>query len=731
MSLLSAQFNRTWNLAGTWLLSARGETITVLVLLTTHAGLLAYSATRHSPTHLEPAFLAAGISHWQFGRFELYRVNPPLVRMVAALPVLAVGCETDWSQFYDGPGSRAEFSAGVAWIKANGTQSIPLFFYARWACIPFSLIGGYFAYRWANELYGNGAGVVTLFIWTFEPNMLAHAEFITPDCACWAFGVLAGYTFWRWLKMPTWTRAGLAGLSLGLAELSKLSWLILFGLWPVLWLTWRWLEIKKGENPESRVAIRAASAPRLFANTQSLTSNASTSNPRPTAIDPRPRLRQLIAILLLAVYLLNLGYAFDGFGTRLKDFQFVSTTLTGLDESGQPGNRFRDTWLGQLPLPVPKQYVLGFDSQKKDFEEFHHSSYLRGEWKQGGWWYYYLYGLWVKVPCGLWLLFSAILVSRICRATRPVLWRDELVLLVPAVVLLVVVSAQTEFNIHLRYVYPTLALTTIFLGQSVGWSINQGTVATLFRTGMLGYFALSSLLVYPHHLAYFNEFVSGPKNECRHLLGNSLEWGQDLLLVGDAMQPANVRQQKYVLRQPNERTYLPEPLEMAVTPNRRTCPKHILNPSCFRWLFRSDITTYLSGCGSHRDGVPANNPTIQSDSRSVICSEAPSDFGIVDPSNSPQLHHAFRLDNVSQEHIRIQVQMGWACMLSDSPPDSLHHRGQSAHLDGTRVLCGHEEVETRKTRLTCNLSESVRRHAAALSIQFESVLADVPRQNEL
>ncbi len=527
----------------------------MLVLLCTHAGLIAYSATRHSPTFMEPAFLASGISHWQFGRFELYRVNPPLVRMVAALPVLAVGCETDWNQFYDGPGSRSEFGVGATFIKANGPRSIPLFFYARWACIPFSLVGAYFAYRWARELYGNGAGLVTLFIWSFEPNLLAHAELITSDCACWSFGVLAGYLFWRWLKRPTWTGAGLAGLSLGLAELSKMSWLILFGLWPALWLTWRWLETRKVESPES--------------GNESQTTLTAQSVPQPPAI-------QLAAILLLAVYVLNLGYAFDGFGSRLKDFTFVSTTLTGLDKVGQPGNRFRDSWLGQIPVPLPKQYVLGFDTQKKDLEDFYQPSYLRGEWKLGGWWYYYLYGLWVKVPCGLWLLFAAIIVSRTCRRTRPVPWRDELVLLVPAIALLVVVSAQTEFNIHLRYVYPSLALTTIFLGQSFGWSTHRGTFAALFRTGILGYFALSGLLVYPHHLAYFNEFVGGPKNGYQHLLGSSFDWGQDCLLVRDAMQSAERRHQKCVLWRPNIDSFSPEALGVAVA----TTPEQCHNCDC-------------------------------------------------------------------------------------------------------------------------------------------------------
>ncbi len=57
-------------------------------LLAIHAGLLAYGAAVHSPSIDEVGHLAAGLSHWQLGRFDLYHVNPPLVRMVAAVPVL-------------------------------------------------------------------------------------------------------------------------------------------------------------------------------------------------------------------------------------------------------------------------------------------------------------------------------------------------------------------------------------------------------------------------------------------------------------------------------------------------------------------------------------------------------------------------------------------------------------------------------------------------------------------
>jgi hypothetical protein len=519
----------------------------VLLLLATQAGLLAYSATQHSPTHLEPAFLVSGISHWEFGRYELYRVNPPLVRMIAALPVLAVGYKMDWSRFYDGPGSRAEFPLGDDFIKANGSASIPLFFYARWACIPFNLIGAYFAYRWARELYNcTAAGLVTLTLYVFEPNLLAHGELITPDGACTAFGIMAGYAFWRWLKRPTWLAAGRAGLALGVAELTKMSWLILFGLWPFLWITWRWLDGKVENQETSGKNQREA---------RSGGGNAESAKPAGCA----PSVPQLATILLLAIHVINSAYVFDGFGTRLGNFQFVSRLLTGHDKAGTAGNRFRETWASTIPVPLPRQYVLGFDSQKKDLEDFPRKSYLRGEWKDGGWWYYYVYGLLVKVPCGTWGIFLLVALTRLCTRTRPASWRDELVLLLPAVTLLTAVSSQTEFNIHLRYVFPSLGLCLIFLGQfpvlfsnsqphpqrflGVGlclqhlqqnanlWLTNRFSRGILLGGSLMGYSLVSAALVYPHHLAYFNDFVGGPRNGWKHLLGSSFDWGQDLLLI--------------------------------------------------------------------------------------------------------------------------------------------------------------------------------------------------------
>ena len=58
---------------------------------------------------------------------------------------------------------------------------------------------------------------------------------ITPDMGATAFGVTAAYVFWKWLKEPGWELAVLAGLVMGAAQLTKTTWILLFGLWPVLW----------------------------------------------------------------------------------------------------------------------------------------------------------------------------------------------------------------------------------------------------------------------------------------------------------------------------------------------------------------------------------------------------------------------------------------------------------------------------------------------------------------
>ena len=160
--------------------------------------------------------------------------------MVAALPVMIAGYEEDWSGFYEGPGARPVFEMGVDFIAANGERSYGLFTIARWACIPFSWLGAIICYLWARDLFGRPAGIMACFIWCFSPNILGHAALITADVHATSLGIAACYTFWRWLKKPTWTQAALTGCVLGLAELAKTTLILLYPLWPLLWMAYRW-----------------------------------------------------------------------------------------------------------------------------------------------------------------------------------------------------------------------------------------------------------------------------------------------------------------------------------------------------------------------------------------------------------------------------------------------------------------------------------------------------------
>ena len=118
-------------------LSSASRHAVVSAILIFHVGLLAWSDWRHSPTVDETAHLSAGIYYWQFARFDLYRVNPPLVRLVAALPVIAAGVKTDWSGLPAASGERREFLIGRAFVAVNGARSFWYFTIARWACAPF------------------------------------------------------------------------------------------------------------------------------------------------------------------------------------------------------------------------------------------------------------------------------------------------------------------------------------------------------------------------------------------------------------------------------------------------------------------------------------------------------------------------------------------------------------------------------------------------------------------
>tara|TARA_R110002072_G_scaffold301976_1_gene483183 strand:- start:17431 stop:19422 length:1992 start_codon:yes stop_codon:yes gene_type:complete len=477
-------------------------------ILAVHSGLLAWSASTHSATWDEGGHLSAGLSHWEFGTFELYSVNPPLVRTVAALPVwLFTDPVLDWSDRSTDPQKRSEVRVGRKLLAVNKVDSIRMLQVARLTCIPFSLLGAVICSLWARDLYGKNAALLALVLWCFSPMILGHGALITPDVAAASTGICALYFFRRYLRQPSWEAAIAAGTACGIAVLTKSTWLVLLpALGLVLWLCWRtgeWLRL----NVRHKVHEIAS----------------------------------LLLVALVALIVVNAFYGFRGSLTPLRDYRFISDSLAGPEESRdsqKQGNRFTESLLGRIPVPLPRNLVLGIDIQKKDFEKgftnLGYKSYLLGTWKKGGWWYYYLVSLAVKVPLGTWLIAFLALVVRILLPRESAVNRKEESLLAgTGFVIVALVSSQLGMNRHLRYILPAWPFAFIWISQAArllnGWAL---TSRLLLGLGLL-WSVFSSLWYFPHSISYFNELTAGPRYGHHVLINSNIDWGQDLLYLKD------------------------------------------------------------------------------------------------------------------------------------------------------------------------------------------------------
>ena len=163
----------------------------------------------------------------------------------------------------------------------------------------------------------------------FLPVRLGERALVTGDMAATATGILAFYAFWRWLRRPSWGGALVTGLLLGIAELAKFVWIMLFLLWPVLWIAWRWLH-------------RDEAGPRSLVR----------------------EIGQGLAISVIAVYAINLGYLFGEPLHPLAEFSVGRRVVKPLESAPRIAKL-----AAAIPLPLPADYVKGIDAVERRLPE--------------------------------------------------------------------------------------------------------------------------------------------------------------------------------------------------------------------------------------------------------------------------------------------------------------------------------------------------------------------------
>jgi hypothetical protein len=470
--------------------------ITGLVLLAAFAGLCAHGLRWDSPTVDEFAHLPAGYYYLKTGNFELYDLNPPLPRVLSALPLLALAPQID-------TGARLRDNGWYPWVFAtdfmrrNRERFDRIFLFGRLPVVGLGIALALLVWHWARRLYGEEAGLVALAGCAFCPSLIAHAHLATTDVAFALAATAALYLAQRWLERPRLPALLAAGAALGLAQLTKFSAVLLY---PVLLLL-AVAALVRGERFPLRDRPDAAGGGRR----------------QTRAAELGWSLASLAALGLISLAVLDAGYLFQGVGGAVGAYPFRSRLMQVLAATLPRG----------LPLPLPAPYLHGFDSIQLINEQGEFPTWFCGRWLPQGTWLYYPLTLLLKTPLPLLAAWLAAPFARLPRSPADAgRRRHEEFLWLPAVVLLAVFSLGSKVSYGIRYLLPIVPLACIYSGRLAPWLRTRGRAVRAAALALLLIYPASALLATPDTIAYFNPLAVGGGD--RYLLDSNLDWGQGL-----------------------------------------------------------------------------------------------------------------------------------------------------------------------------------------------------------
>jgi hypothetical protein len=361
----------------------------------------------------------------------------------------------------------------------------------RYATIVFSLLVAACVFCWSRDLYGPAAGLFSLFLYAFDPNVIAHSRLITTDLYASGMILMALYTFWRFLNLGGWPRALLSAGTLGLAQVAKYTAVYLY---PILILILLYRE-----------------GPRLVSMIRD-------GNGRGLARACVTFAKYALVFAAVSLLVINLGFLCEESFTRVADYRFHSRLFQRL-QATLP--------VGHLRVPVPYPYLDGLDWVWLDDRQGVGNPYLLGHLRRGeGFKGYFLVASLFKVPLPLLGAIAASLV--VCVAGRRRLrFRDhELFLLLPVLFFTVYFNFVSNAHWGIRLfliVFPLLHVSCGVLLRD--WS--QRGPRSKAVLGLLGAWLVISVLSYhPHYIPYFNELVWDRKDAYKFLSDSNVDWGQ-------------------------------------------------------------------------------------------------------------------------------------------------------------------------------------------------------------
>ena len=231
------------------------------LLLIAFAALATTSLYQESITGDEVTHLPAGYTYVTTGDFRLNPQHPPLIKALAAVPLLFLNLKP--VEETAGWETGQEWVFGTDFLTNNRAPIGTLTFLGRLPMVAVGVLMGLVLYVWARGLWGEWPAAFVLFLYVFDPNILAHSGVVHTDVGVSCFSVLALYALWRVSRSGTVSALLWCGIGLGLALLSKYSgvvtvavaWLLFLACWH--WRTW---ESAAPDVPSARAVKLAVAA---------------------------------------------------------------------------------------------------------------------------------------------------------------------------------------------------------------------------------------------------------------------------------------------------------------------------------------------------------------------------------------------------------------------------------------------------------------------------------------
>jgi 4-amino-4-deoxy-L-arabinose transferase-like glycosyltransferase len=369
------------------------------------------------------------------------------------------------------------------------------FLAARIMSIVFACAIACLVFHFARSLYGYIPALVSLFLFIFDPNILAHSQLATTDIFVTGALLFVTFSAWRFIHDRGWKNALLFALSIGFALVTKytaMSFIPLFFLILVVYDLAYLVKERTYDQIKSYVS--------MF----------------------RQYLLLLVVVAAVSIFILNAAYRFHQTFVPFGDYAFRETIFADLQDNYP--------FLNSIPVPVPYAHLQGFDwiLAFESTGDGHGRHYLLGELRVGeGFPGYYIIAFFLKEPFTIQVLLILAFTAYFMDASRRSnFWQRELFLFFPIAFYSLYFNFFYNSQIGIRYYLVVFPLLHIFAGSlftawdSFSW--RKKTISILSSV----YLMASVFSYFPYYIPYFNEFVWNRTNAYKYLADSNLDWGQ-------------------------------------------------------------------------------------------------------------------------------------------------------------------------------------------------------------